>query len=67
MSMNQIPEPATGLHLQIGDASAIGIALGSLVGWLPAIAALLSIVWTLLRIWEMPTVQALVAKWRDRK
>lgn len=34
------------------DASAIATMIATLVSWLPAIAALLSIVWTGLRIYE---------------
>lgn len=64
MSLQQIPGPE-GLHIQLGDATALGVVFGSLVGWLPAIAALLSIIWTGLRIYEMPTTQKLLDKfWR---
>jgi hypothetical protein len=33
-----------------------------LMSWLPAVAALLSIIWTLLRIYESKTVQGLLGK-----
>jgi hypothetical protein len=33
-----------------GDAAALTTALATFVGWLPAIAAALSIVWTIMRI-----------------
>lgn len=39
------------------DAVAVLNLAGTLIGWLPAIAALLTIVYTTLRIWEMKTVQ----------
>lgn len=39
------------------DAVAIGAWIGALAGWLPAIAAALSIVWTVIRICETRTVQ----------
>lgn len=39
------------------DALSIGAAFATLIGWLPSIAALLSIVWSLIRIWESKTVQ----------
>lgn len=39
------------------DWTSIGIVLGSLVQVLPSIAAALSIVWTLIRIYETKTVQ----------
>ena len=44
------------------DAISIGGILATLAGWLPAIAALLSIVWTLIRIYETKTVQ----KWLEK-
>lgn len=46
----------------IGDAASAGIVVGSLAGWLPAIAALLTIVWTLIRILETNTVQKLLMR-----
>lgn len=39
------------------DWTSIGIAFGSLVQILPSIAAALSIVWSLIRIYETKTVQ----------
>lgn len=40
------------------DWTSIGIAFGSLVQILPSIAAALSIVWSVIRIYETKTVQA---------
>jgi hypothetical protein len=45
------------------DALSIATVLGALVNALPSIAALFTIVWTALRIWEMDTVK----KWTGRK
>ncbi len=39
------------------DGLSLVTVLGTLMDWLPAIAALLSIVWTSLRIYESETVQ----------
>lgn len=39
------------------DWTSIGIAFGSLIQILPSIAAALSIVWSLIRIYETKTVQ----------
>lgn len=39
------------------DGLAIGITIGTVLGWLPHIAALLTIAWTAIRIWETDTVQ----------
>jgi hypothetical protein len=45
------------------DGVSVVAALGALVGALPVIAAALSIVWTILRIYETRTVQG----WIHRK
>ena len=39
------------------DALSVITVLGTLVDMLPSIAALFTIVWTAIRIWETPTVQ----------
>jgi hypothetical protein len=44
------------------DALSIGTVLGTLAGLLPAIAALVSIVWTAIRIYETRTVQKMLGK-----
>jgi hypothetical protein len=44
------------------DGLSLLTVLGTLVDWLPAVAALLSIIWTLLRIYESKTVQKLLGK-----
>lgn len=46
----------------IGDAISIGVGVGSFVSWLPHIAAILTIVWTGIRIYETKTVQRLLGK-----
>lgn len=45
-----------------GDAVSIVTVVGTLAQVLPAIAALLTIVWTGLRIYETDTVQKLLGK-----
>ncbi|MDD3799361.1 MAG: hypothetical protein PHE36_09315 [Novosphingobium sp.] len=42
------------------DVLSIGTGLGALVQWLPSIAALLTVIWTAIRIFETPTVQRLL-------
>lgn len=42
---------------QAADALSIATVLGTLMQWLPAVAALASLVWSLIRIWETDTVQ----------
>jgi hypothetical protein len=44
------------------DGVSLLTVLGTLMSWLPAVAALLSIIWTLLRIYESKTVQGLLGK-----
>lgn len=52
-------EPESFDHLKpIGDALSIGVVVATLATWLPALAALASLIWTGLRIYETKTVQA---------
>jgi len=51
--IEHVSEPAK----HVVDALSILTVLGTLVEMLPAIAALLSIIWSLLRIYESKTVQ----------
>jgi hypothetical protein len=44
------------------DGLSLLTVLGTLMSWLPAVAALLSIIWTALRIYESKTVQKLLGK-----
>ena len=46
------------------DAISIATVVGTLAQILPAMAALFSIVWSVIRIWETRTVQNLVQKVR---
>ena len=47
---------------QIVDTFSVATMVGTLAGLLPAIAALLTIIWTAIRIWETDTVQDLFQK-----
>jgi hypothetical protein len=51
---------------QIVDTFSVATMVGTLAGLLPAIAALLTIIWTAIRIWETDTVQDLFQKRRKR-
>ena len=44
------------------DALSVITVLGTLADMLPSIAALFTIVWTGIRIWETPTVQGWVGR-----
>ena len=45
-----------------GDFVSLGVVLATIADWIPAVAALLTIVWTAIRIWETRTVQRLVGR-----
>ncbi len=44
------------------DVVSLSTVLAAIVGWLPAVAAALSIVWTVIRIWETKTVRNIAYK-----
>jgi hypothetical protein len=46
----------------IVDAISAGTAVGALVGLLPAIAAIFTILWTAIRIYETETVRRLLGR-----
>ena len=54
----------------LGDATAVGITAGTLLKWLPAVAALFTIIWTGIRIYELvtgrPFSEACVAVWASK-
>jgi hypothetical protein len=51
----------------VGDALSIVTVVGTLSQALPAIAALFTIIWTVLRIYETDTVQGLLGKKKIEK
>jgi len=46
----------------IGDVLSVTTVVATLAAWLPPVAALFTIVWTLIRIWETKTVQGWITK-----
>ena len=48
----------------LGDLASVSVTLATIAQWLPSMAALMTLVWTLIRIWETSTVQRLCR--RDR-
>ena len=46
----------------VADAISIGTIVATIAGWLPAIAALVSIVWGCIRVFETRTVQRWLGK-----
>jgi cadmium resistance protein CadD (predicted permease) len=45
-----------------GDIVSISVVVGTLAQWLPSLAAIISIVWGLIRIYETQTIQRLLGK-----
>jgi hypothetical protein len=56
--MQHINEPTK----TIIDGLSVATVLGTIAAWLPPIAALFTIVWTAIRIWETETIK----KWTGR-
>lgn len=44
------------------DCASVSTCVASIFGWLPAIAALFTIIWTCIRIYETKTIQKLLGK-----
>lgn len=49
------------------DTLSVATVLGTLAAWLPPIAALISIIWGLIRIYETRTVQQMLGNRRSRR
>lgn len=59
--------PVTDNVKHIGDGISISTMLAAVAGWLPALAALVTIIWTGIRIYETRTVQRRLKQWRKRR
>lgn len=46
----------------VGDVVSVGTVVATLIGWLPHISALLTVVWLGIRIYETDTVQGWLNK-----
>jgi hypothetical protein len=46
----------------VADGLSFGVLLGTIANLLPSIAALMTIVWTAIRIWETSTVKRLTGR-----
>jgi hypothetical protein len=51
----------------VTDALSITVVVAALVSWLPALAALASLIWSVIRILETKTVQRLIDRFRKRR
>ena len=50
----------------IVDLSSITVVLATLVEWLPAAAAMASLIWSVIRIYETQSVQRWIKRWRKQ-
>lgn len=50
----------------VADAAAVVTTVGTMMEFLPALASIFTIIWLGIRIWESPTVQGLVDKFRKK-
>lgn len=48
----------------VGDVLSVGTVVATLAAWLPPLAALFTIVWTAIRIYETKTVQKFLNRFR---
>jgi hypothetical protein len=46
------------------DTASVGALVGVMIGWLPTVALLLTVILTLIRVWETNTVQSLYRRIR---
>ena len=58
-------EHLTDATKHIIDTASIATAIGTLMQLLPAIAALFTIIWTTIRIYETKTIQKLLGKTKE--
>lgn len=49
----------------IGDTASVATAVGTLAGYMPSLAALFTIIWTGIRIFETDTVQKYLKRRKD--
>jgi hypothetical protein len=43
-----------------GDTLSIGVLVSTILGYLPAVAAIITVIWAFIRLWETCTVQEFV-------
>lgn len=55
------------INLWLGNALSLGAIVSTFMGWAPAIAAIVALIWYLLQIYESPTTQRWLANRRLRK
>lgn len=50
----------------VGDVTSVATVSATIMGWLPAVAALVTIIWTGIRIFETDTVQNWLKKRKEK-
>jgi hypothetical protein len=50
----------------VGDAVSVFTVVGTLVEMLPSVAAIITIVWTGIRIYETDTVKNMISRWKKQ-
>ena len=53
--------------LVLSDLAAVGTVAATIVGWLPSIAGLLSVVWFCIQIYESRSFQGWLSRSKDRR
>tara|TARA_B110000977_G_scaffold170104_1_gene220541 strand:+ start:731 stop:922 length:192 start_codon:yes stop_codon:yes gene_type:complete len=61
---NHISDHLSDSAKYVVDVVSVFTVLGTLVDFLPAVAAAFTIIWTGIRIWETDTVKNFVKKWK---
>ncbi len=51
----------------VGDAVSVFTVVGTLIDMLPSVAAIITIVWTSIRIYETDTVKDIISRWKEGK
>lgn len=52
---------------RVMDTLSVTTVVATLAGWLPSMAALVTIIWTGIRIYETNTVQRILRKFKSRR
>lgn len=67
MAKRAIMEDFDGFNVWLAHGLSGAAILGTIVGWLPPLAALIALVWYVIQIGESKTVRGLFARRRERK
>lgn len=62
--MNWYKEVPT-LEKHLIDVASVGTVVGTMTNHLPALAALFTLIWTAIRIWETETIRKLTGRFQE--